>query len=515
MATRKMATLPTQVSKNDLDFKLTPYNNYKIVMKTSLQLNLSQQLTMTPQLQQAIKLLQLSSLELKTEIQAELDKNPLLDEAEENEDDPQQTIPLSPPETASAADYGSSPDDFDPELSWDFGSLGSSSAQNEDYEFEREVYGHRRTDESLHEHLTWQMRLTPFSDIDRLIATAIIDGIADDGYLTLSLTDIQESLPDPLKVDEEEILAVLHRIQQFEPAGVAARDLAECLSIQLKQIPVTIPYRDHALAIITQSLPLLRARDAQALMKKHHISEEVLSETIKLLQTLTPYPGSRITVAETEYIIPDVLVTKRGDQWVAQLNPEVTPRLCINQEYAKLIRKSDNSNDNVYLRNQLQEARWLIKSLESRNSTLLKVAQCIVQRQIDFFELGDEAMKPLILADVAHEVEMHESTISRVTTEKYMHTPRGIFELKYFFSSHLSTQSGTDCSSTAIRALIKKIVAAEKTSKPLSDNQIAGLLKASGVRVARRTVAKYRELLNIPPSIERKKLNWAVVKKES
>jgi RNA polymerase sigma-54 factor len=482
-------------------------------MKTSLQLSISQQLTMTPQLQQAIKLLQLSSLELKAEIQSALESNPLLDELEEDElqsDD----APLPPPETASAVDYVDSSEDIDPDLSWDFSYVANSSAQNDDDDFENDLYAQRRTDESLHEHLSWQMRLTPFSDVDKLIAVSIIDAIADDGYLTLSLEELRESFPVALDIDEAEILAVLHRIQQFEPAGVAARDLAECLSIQLKQMPVATAYRKEALDIIQHSLPLLRARDAAQLMKKHQFTQEQLSETIQLLQTLTPYPGSRITVAETEYIIPDVIVSKRGDKWYTQLNPEVTPRLSINNEYAKLIRRADTSSDNTYLRTQLQEARWLIKSLESRNSTLLKVAQCIVDRQIAFFEQGDEAMKPLILADVAQQVEMHESTISRVTTEKYMHTPRGIFELKYFFSSHLSTQSGNECSSTAIRALIKKIVAAEKPNKPLSDNQIATMLKETGIRVARRTVAKYRELLQIPPSVERKKLNWAV-KKES
>ena len=480
-------------------------------MKTSLQLSVSQQLTMTPQLQQAIKLLQLSSLELTTEIQTALESNPLLD-LEENEELQSDEAPLDPPpETASATDYAE--DDFNQELSWDFTYVGSGSAHNNDEDdFENDVYGHRHTDESLHEHLTWQMRLTPFSDTDRLIAIAIIDGIADDGYLTLSVDEIRESLPMEYSIDNEEVLAVLHRIQQFEPAGVAARDLSECLTIQLTQMPHTIAYREQALQIINQSLPLLRARDAHQLMKKHHLSQDELSNVILLLQSLTPYPGSRITVAQTEYIVPDVLVGKRHGKWVVVLNPEVTPRLSINNEYAKLIRRADNSADNTYLRTQLQEARWLIKSLESRNSTLLKVAQCIIERQVDFFEHGDEAMKPLILADVANEVEMHESTISRVTTEKYMHTPRGIFELKYFFSSHLSTQSGDECSSTAIRALIRKIVATEKSNKPLSDNQIATMLKDSGIRVARRTVAKYRELLHIPPSVERKKLNWAVKK---
>lgn len=480
-------------------------------MKTSLHLSMSQQLTMTPQLQQAIKLLQLSSLELKTEIQTALESNPLLEMDEEEDDEAlSDEAPLTSPETAATTD---SDDDIDPELSWDFSSAaGGSSHSDDEDDFEGDMYASRHTNESLHDHLTWQMRLTPFSDVDRLIAVAIIDGIADDGYLTLSLQEIRESIPAELGVDEQEILAVLHRIQQFDPTGIGARDLGECLTLQLKQLPLTTPFRKEALDIIEQSLALLRARDAQQLMRKHKLTHDQFTKVIQLLQSLTPYPGSRITVAETEYITPDVLVIKRAGKWVAILNPEITPRLSINNEYAKLIRRADNSADNTYLRTQLQEARWLIKSLESRNSTLLKVSQCIIDRQMDFFEHGAEAMKPLILADVANEVEMHESTISRVTTEKYMHTHRGIFELKYFFSSHLSTQSGDECSSTAIRALIKKIIAAEKPAKPLSDNQIATLLKETGIRVARRTVAKYRELLLIPPSVERKKLNWAVKK---
>lgn len=301
-------------------------------------------------------------------------------------------------------------------------------------------------------------------------------------------------------------MAVLHRLQQFDPPGVASRDLAECLLLQLRQQPNTLPSYDVAMNLVQHYLPLLGARDFKQLMRKLRVKESELQDAIRIIQSLNPRPGEHIGEDTTEYVVPDVFVKKENNRWVVQLNPDIAPKLRINSDYASLVRRADSSNDNTFLRDNLQEARWFIKSLQSRNETLLKVATCIVERQQGFLDHGPEAMKPMVLHDVAEMVEMHESTISRVTTQKYMHTPQGIFELKYFFSSHVSTESGGECSSTAIRAIIKKLVAAENPRKPLSDSKITALLEEQGIQVARRTIAKYRESLGIAPSNERKRL---------
>lgn len=366
--------------------------------------------------------------------------------------------------------------------------------------------------ESLQDHLLWQLNLTPMSDLDRVIALGIIDGIAPDGYLRISLDDLLNNLnqdvsdnPDE-SIEMDEIEAVLRRIQQFDPTGVAARDLRECLLMQLWQLPADGPWVQPAISVVDQHLELLGHHDYRQLMRRTRLSEAQLQEVIRLIQSLNPRPGSLVDLSEPEYVIPDVLVKKEQGIWRISLNPDSAPKLRINDGYASLIKRADSSEQNNYLRSNLQEARWLLKSLQSRNDTLLKVASKIVEHQQDFLEYGEEAMKPLVLHDIAEAVEMHESTISRVTTQKYMHTPRGIFELKYFFSSHVSTASGGECSSTAIRAIIKKLVAAESRAKPLSDSKIAKLLEEQGIKVARRTIAKYREAMNIPPSNERKRL---------
>ncbi|MBV1787300.1 RNA polymerase factor sigma-54 [Marinobacterium sp. D7] len=504
-------------------------------MKQSLQLKIGQQLTMTPQLQQAIRLLQLSTLDLQQEIQQALESNPLLEVSEEDTDlpgdDGDQNAAQEPPRSndettesaesaAEEASYEDSAedswsDDIPSELttdsSWDdtFQSAASSGSTSRDDDWEPGDNDTR--DETLQDHLLWQLNLTPMSDSDRLVAESIIDGIEPDGYLTISTEELLEQFcqqyPEEFADSElDEIEAVLHRVQQFDPPGVAARDLSECLAIQLRQLPTDTPWISEALKLVEDHLQLLGNHDYKTLLRRMRVKEEALQEIIRLIQTLNPKPGAMITSSQSEYVIPDVVVTKLKDEWVVNLNPDAAPRLRINTQYADLIRRADNSADNSFLKNHLQEARWFLKSLLSRNETLLKVATEIVGRQSEFLEQGEEAMKPMVLHDIAEAVGMHESTISRVTTQKYMHTPRGIFELKYFFSSHVSTSDGGAASSTAIRALIKKLVSAENPAKPLSDNKIAQLLDEQGINVARRTIAKYREALAIPPSNERKRL---------
>jgi RNA polymerase sigma-54 factor len=302
------------------------------------------------------------------------------------------------------------------------------------------------------------------------------------------------------------VVAVLHRLQQFEPSGVCARDLQECLQVQLNQLPPSTPWLEQAKLIISRHLNQLASSDYAQILRRTRLNEQELKEVLALIQSLDPNPGYTAVPEDIEYIVPDIFVSKKNGRWLVELNPDISPKLRINSNYASLIKRADNSADNTFLRDNLQEARWFLKSLQSRNETLMKVASRIVEHQRNFLEYGAEAMKPLVLHDIAEAVEMHESTISRATTNKYMHTPRGVFELKYFFSSHVATTAGGECSSTAIRALIRKLVAAENPRRPLSDNKIALLLKEQGIEIARRTIAKYRDTLFIPPSNERKRL---------
>lgn len=537
-------------------------------MKQALSLKLGQTLTMTPQLQQAIRLLQLSSLDLQQEIQEALESNPMLELEDESNDpaddgdgeitgenggddgdydagdadyDPDDPDYATDDDArgehngdAGDTDYDAVsaagddregpggeqeagedwdtpiPDDLPVDTQWDDIYQGASTSAGPAPEEDWDLDARNSAAESLQDHLTWQLNLTPMTDLDRMIAVAIIDAIGPDGMLTVPIEDILDSL-GPFDDDEEpveldEVVAVLKRIQQFDPTGVAARDLGECLSLQLRQLPAGTRWLAEARSLVEQHLDLLGNRDFAALKRKLKVSEGELTEIIQLIQSLNPRPGSSIAPEAPEYIVPDVLVTRRSGRWHVELNAEATPRLRINDTYASLVKRADNSTDNAFLRDNLQEARWFLKSLQSRNETLLKVATKIVEHQRGFLEYGEEAMKPLVLHDIAEAVDMHESTISRVTNRKYMHTPRGIFELKYFFSSHVSTSSGGEVSSTAIRALIKKLTAEENPRKPLSDNKIAAILAEQNINVARRTVAKYRESLAIPPSNERKRL---------
>ena len=504
-------------------------------MKQSLQLKLGQQLTMTPQLQQAIRLLQLSSMELELEVQQALDSNMMLEleeeEARESFDfNSEGAAPCNPGESSDyeggEAEFGGGEEEFSvpsaaediPEnlpvdSDWDEifdNTLAATGPSNPHDDASGEFDNVRSSSGSLREHLLWQVNLLQLTAADRAVAVAIVDAINEDGYLDATLEEIRdavnadESLDDALELDE--IAAVLKLVQALEPAGVGARDLKECLLLQFRQLPADTPLLALAQRVTEEYLDALGAREYAMIMRRLKVDQETLKQAIALIQSLNPRPGSQYGDEPAEYLVPDVFVRKSRGRWKVELNPDSVPHVRINPYYASMVRRADNSPGNSSLKAHLQEAKWFIKSLQSRSETLLKVATAIVERQKAFLDYGDEAMKPLVLHDIAEALGMHESTISRVTSRKYMHTPRGIYELKYFFSSHVSTSMGGEASSTAIRAVIKKLIAAEHTDKPLSDSKIANILSKQGINVARRTVAKYREAMQIPPSNERKRL---------
>ena len=494
-------------------------------MKASLQLRMNQQLAMTPQLQQAIRLLQLSTLDLQQEIQQALDSNPLLELEEDldlpetstldnNANDPlvdDHSVEHLADEHLADSDWSEViPVELATDSSWDDvyqSSTTPATGPGDEFDFD----AHNSHEPSLKEHLEWQLNVSRLSELDQFIGASIIDAVDERGYLTQTLTEITEGINGNLSqlrqetIEEDETQAVLTLIQQFDPIGVAAQDLRECLLIQLKYLPADTPWRQGALTVVAKHLDLLGSHDYSSLRRRSGYKENELQHIFELITKLQPEPGANIASSQADYVIPDVMVRKINNVWRVELNPDSAPKIRINQQYANLA-GSSNSADKNYIKGHLQEARWFLKSLESRNETLLKVAGRICEIQQGFLDYGEEAMKPLVLAEVADHVEMHESTISRVTTQKFMHTPRGIFELKYFFSSHVSTANGGECSSTAIRALIKKLIAAELTRKPLSDSKLTDMLELQGIKVARRTIAKYRESMNIPPSNERKRL---------
>lgn len=402
------------------------------------------------------------------------------------------------------------PDDLPVDTEWDDVYTHQSTALATPEFEERE--DNRQVQLSLKEHILEQVNLLHFSKIDQLIAYCIVDALDDKGFLDAEIEEIilaAQQLLNEMDIEEEieedEVLVVLKHIQRLDPLGIGSRNLAECLKVQLEFLPKDVEYLNEAKNLL-QYYELLIANDLNKLLKQTGLTKDQLKFAINLLKTLKPYPGMDFDKQESDYQIPDVVVSKKDLHWQVQLNPDVLPKLRINSFYSSMIRRADQSEDNLYLRNQMLEAKNFIKSIDERHKTLLKVASCIVEHQKAFLEIGPEAMKPLVLRDVAEEVELHESTVSRVTTNKYMLTPRGLFELKYFFSSHVGTTAGGEASSTAIRAMIKKLVANENPRKPLSDNVIATLLKDEGIEVARRTVAKYRESLHIPSSSERKVL---------
>lgn len=485
-------------------------------MKLALGIKVGTSLSLTPQLQQAIRLLQLSTLELEQEIQTQLESNPLLEAIDDQQNgEPITAVIESGNDTSITLGEQMERTQIGEELpvdtQWDDVYTHQSTALATPEFEERE--DNRSAGESIWDQLHWQLNLTPFSPFDRLMAECIIDGIDERGYLIASMDELLDAARqqleqldiDPEEIEMAELEVVLKRVQNFDPAGVAARDLAECLSLQLKGLPANTAHRHDALKLLSHH-ELLVANDIVKLMRLTQLDQNALRQALNLIKSLDPYPGLKFQAQEQDHQLPDVIVRKRNDSWEVQLNTDILPKLRVNPFYAGMVRRADSSADNQYLRQHMQEARNFIKSIDERHKTLLKVATCIVEHQRAFLEHGAEAMKPLILRDIADETELHESTVSRVTTQKFMLTPRGLFELKYFFSSHVGTSTGGECSSTAIRAMIKKMVQEEDPRKPLSDNTIAERLQASGIDVARRTVAKYRESLNIASSSDRKRL---------
>lgn len=488
-------------------------------MKPALQFRLHQQLTLTPQLQQAIRLLQLSQLELEAELRQIAESNPLLEFAEESEDESSDSgeeadidypVPSSISSSSTQSDGGSddpaewadsggvaeSPIDFS---SSSLGSnSGTGSRGEEDFEPQSAA------PETLQQHLLWQLNLASFNSRQHLIATVLIDALSADGYLTEGMDAVLAALPADLKANIEEIDAVRRKLQGFDPAGVGSLDLRDCLRVQLEQFAPDTPHRDLAIRIVDTELDLLARNDIARLARRLHADENDVASAAVLIRSLDPRPGAALDATPVEYVAPDVYALRDGSRWRVSLNADAQPRLGLNQHYCGLIARA-RGEDASWMRGQLQEARWLIKSLESRAETLLKVAEAIVRRQSAFLDYGPEAMHPLVLREVAEEVGMHESTISRVTTRKYLHTPRGTFELKYFFSSGVSTEDGGSASATAIQAMLRKLIDAEDSRKPLSDQSIAEELQRKGIQVARRTVAKYREGLRIPSSSERQR----------
>lgn len=465
-------------------------------MKPSLQLKLSQHLALTPQLQQSIRLLQLSTLELEQELEKYLQENPLL-EREEEEYAPQQTS-VSDAESAdtekfepdAVAPTASSADDE----SW-LGEESSYSSSPGSFDDDDNDYQDvQAATTSLREHLSWQLGLMSIPARDQTLVQCLIDALDDDGYLTQSLEDLAETLPPELEIELEELQIALNHLQCFDPTGVGARNAQECLALQLEALPAD-DSQILGLKIVRQHLDLLAARDFVKLKKLCECDDDQLREAQFLIRSLNPRPGAKYAALEARYITPDVVVRKIRGLWTVNINSDAFPRLRINSLYAQILTRQRGSG----LAGQLQEARWLIKNVQQRFDTILRVAQSIVDRQRQFFDHGEVAMRPLVLREIADLLGLHESTISRVTTQKYMATPRGIFELKYFFGSHVATEAGGACSATAIRALIKQLIGAEDQKKPLSDSQLSEILGQQGIVVARRTIAKYREALSIPP----------------
>lgn len=473
-------------------------------MKQTLQIRLGQSLTMTPQLQQAIKLLQMSTLDLQQEINRALEENPLL----EREDEMEPEFTAEPEMTNQ--DFDAESIEVAVETDWsdtnhfDLNRPVTRSASDDEYEsFES------RTSEAttLADHLNWQLNLMTLTDRDQWIARVLVDSINSEGLLEADLGDILEQLrPDLEDLELDEVECVLHQIQRLDPVGVGARNIRECLLVQLDNLRQLGGDVEIAINLVTHHLDLLSKKDRQGLKRALKCDDETLELTLALIRSLDPKPGSHIGDTDPEYVTPDLIVRRSEGGWVVELNPDALPRVAVNHTYQNFIKPGDKSETNDYLKSQLQEARWFVKSLKSRAETLLKVGTCIVEEQIEFFEKGPLAMKPMVLADIATRVEMHESTISRVTTQKYMHTPRGTLELKYFFSSHVGTDAGGEASSTAIKEHLKALIAEENPKKPLSDNKLSELLAERGFQVARRTVAKYREMLGITGSSERKQV---------
>ena len=501
-------------------------------MKQTLAVKLGQQLKMTPQLQQAIKLLQMSSLELTEQIENALEENPLLEREDEHETFLKESSPTDIPDFSedSASDdnqrdkqlealselTGKATENTDPEgdgaiqNEWGDSFISGSQSPSHTDGHLFDIDEQRAPTETLKDHLLWQLGLAKLAKSDFEIGVAIIGSINEDGFLEASVSELLESLPNEIfcevELDETDVELVLGVIQSFEPLGVAARTLTESLLIQLKSLPENSHRRVEAIELLEQSSDLLAKKDYLRIQKKHDLNRAELSEAIALIQTLNPTPGCEFGTSQSEYVIPDLVAKTRGGKWFVELNPQAVPKIRVSSFYENMLRNSGKKAEKDYLKNNIQDAKWLVRSVQTRHDTLLKVGQKIAEVQQSFFDEGAVAMKPLILSEIADQVGLHESTVSRVTSKKYLATPSGLFELKHFFSSKLASDKGEETSSTAIRALIKKITDEENPQKPLSDSKIVGILKTRDIHVARRTVAKYRESLSIPPSNERKKL---------
>jgi len=446
-------------------------------MKLELRIANKQNQTMTPRLQQAIKLLQLSTPELEAEIKTALESNPMLED-------------LS---ISTVCDYS------EPNIIY-------RPAYSADYDFEQENFS--ASEPSLQDHLHWQLNLTPFSDRDRIIALNIIDSIDDDGYLKASIEELKQSIKtnypvEFAQIETIELATVLRRIQHFDPIGVASRDLKECMLIQLEAMP-TAPYINLCKKIVTDHLQLLAEKKYSQIKSMIKIRNLEFDSILHTLKQLHPRPGEIISNQKVEYIIPDVTVSKKNNIWLVELNKDLATNIRVNPSYAALIKRADSSRDNNFLREQLVEARWFLNGIKNRNEALLKVATCIIRQQSDFLEQGEEKMKPMILQDIAQATGLNESTISRITTQKYIYTPRGVYELKFFFSSHVANENGDNCSSTAIKAIIKQLISKEEAEHRLTDQDLMRVMAQRGIKLARRTVAKYREALGIKCSNQRK-----------
>lgn len=476
------------------------------MLKASLQLRLGQQLTMTPQLQQAIRLLQLPTIELQAHIRELLESNVMLEQDEEGETERLESLAGSPEMGGETAATPAEPQVEVLDEGWDDQSVGPAENPWSPGDDDRQQEFADEGGKNLRDHLLWQLELAHPSARELAIARAIIDAINDDGYLTDLLEEIAASLPSDTHCTIDELETVLGIVQTFDPAGVGARTVSECLLLQLGQLAPQTPGLATAQLIARDHLQHVAGRELAALRRALPVSDEELELALALVRGLNPRPGSIISAATAEYVVPDVLVRRTARGWSVEVNGSTLPRIRINQEYARLISREAS---HAAMRTQLQEARWLLKSLEIRQDTLTRVARSIVERQHEFLEHGEEHMKPMILRDIAEAIGMHESTVSRVTSGKYMHTPRGVFELRYFFSSQVEGNDGTGTSSTAIRAKIRKLIKEEPPRNPLSDSRIAELLSSEGIPVARRTVAKYREMLGIAPSSERKRTHSA------
>jgi len=479
------------------------------MLKNSLQLKIGQSLTMTPQLQQTIKLLQFSTLELQTQIQEMLEQNPLLDVEESSVELPEQTQEIRLDEEPARLDEDQKiPDELPLDTQWDeiYTSMPTTrQASTEDTSGFLE--NRSGLEEDLRQHLLHQLNLLNLSKMDHMLAEQLIQNIDDDGYLSDSIENIHSTLPAELEIDLDEVQAVQHLIMRFDPVGAGAGDLQENLLAQLGQMDQDDPAVRNATGIVQFHIETLGKQNLTELLRKTKLDQEHLAAAVELIRNLNPRPGSQIGCGDIQYIAPDVYVARVADRWVASLNPEIAPKLRVHPLYSGMVKRGDRSKENQYLRENLQEARWFIKSLQSRNETILRVAQAIVAKQQDFFERGEVGMQPLILRTIADELELHESTISRVTNQKYMLTPMGLLEFKYFFSAQLDMADGGNTSATAIRAMIKQLIDQENPQKPLSDSKIRSILvDDKGVNVARRTVAKYREGMQIPPSNERKRI---------